>query len=187
MRYIYILLTRSQTMISKVIHLVTGDTYTHASIAFDEELETLCSFARRNIQFPLPAGLVREDIHSGYYMYNNRIPCALLALPVEDDVYENAKNEAERMLSEMNSYHYNIRGLLLCRFGISDIRSHHYFCSQFVGKILEDSGALKLPKPASLIHPQDYNDMPQFICVYRGQIIGLTNKESFYFRKGIVR
>ena len=47
MKNIYILLTRSQTIVSRLVHLSTGDTYTHASIAWDDELTTLCGFARR--------------------------------------------------------------------------------------------------------------------------------------------
>ena len=56
MKNIYILLTRSRTILSRLIHLATNDTYTHASIAWDDELTTLCSFARRHTSLPLPAG-----------------------------------------------------------------------------------------------------------------------------------
>ena len=43
---IYILLTRSGTLLSGAISLFTGDSYTHVSLAFDPELRSLCSFAR---------------------------------------------------------------------------------------------------------------------------------------------
>ena len=48
MKKIYILLTRSSTILSKMVHLITTDTYTHASIAFDENLATLYSSSRKN-------------------------------------------------------------------------------------------------------------------------------------------
>ena len=43
MKTIYILLTRSTTILSRLVHFVTEDTYTHAALAFDEELKTLYS------------------------------------------------------------------------------------------------------------------------------------------------
>lgn len=39
MKTIYILLTRSTTILSRLVHFVTEDTYTHAALAFDEELK----------------------------------------------------------------------------------------------------------------------------------------------------
>ena len=38
MKAIYILLTRSGTLLSKLVYAVTGVGYTHASMAFDAEL-----------------------------------------------------------------------------------------------------------------------------------------------------
>ena len=41
MKTIYILLTRSGTLLSKLVYAATGASYTHASMAFDEELNCL--------------------------------------------------------------------------------------------------------------------------------------------------
>lgn len=57
---IYILLTRSGTWFSRLIHLVTSDCYTHASIGLDGPSGPFYSFARRYEHFALPAGLVEE-------------------------------------------------------------------------------------------------------------------------------
>lgn len=43
MKTIYILLTRSGTLLSKLVYAVTGASYTHASMAFDAELSCLYS------------------------------------------------------------------------------------------------------------------------------------------------
>ena len=55
---IYILLTRSGTWFSRLIHLVTSDCYTHASIGLDGPSGPFYSFARKYEHFALPAGLV---------------------------------------------------------------------------------------------------------------------------------
>ena len=167
---IYILLTRSGTLLSGAISLFTGDSYTHVSLAFDPKLRSLCSFARRNAAFPLPAGLVREDLHEGYFCRHSEMPCALYALPVSRSAYGKARQKVEKMLENRLDYRYSIKGLALCKLGIAEEREGHYFCSQFVGEVLEDSGACPLPKAPSLMRPQDYAFLPQAQCIYQGGV-----------------
>ena len=57
MKSIYLLLTKSDTYVSKTIGLATSDKYTHISISFEETLEPLYSFARKYKRTPLPAGI----------------------------------------------------------------------------------------------------------------------------------
>ena len=79
-RSIYILLTKSDTCISKIINLTTADRYTHASISFEENLQPMYSFARKYVHFPLPAGLRHEPLDEGFFKRYSYIPCALYEL-----------------------------------------------------------------------------------------------------------
>lgn len=153
MKTIYILLTRSETILSKLVHLVTSDTYTHTSIAFEENMQTLYSSSRKNGRTLFPAGPCREHLHSGYFKRHSHIPCAVYTLQVSDGAYEAAKMEVGRIMSDCDQYHFNIIGLMLCLFNIPYHRKHYFFCSQFVGEILQRSHALKLPKDTSLMRP----------------------------------
>lgn len=54
MKTIYILLTRSGTLLSKLVYAATGASYTHASMAFDAELSCLYSSTRKNGYTLLP-------------------------------------------------------------------------------------------------------------------------------------
>ena len=67
MKTIYILLTKSDSILSRIIHFITMDSYTHVSIAFDENLEQLYSSSRKNGRTVLPAGPCMEQISCGYY------------------------------------------------------------------------------------------------------------------------
>ena len=67
MKSIFILLTKSDTYVSRIIRLVTADTYTHASISFDESLQPLYSFSRKYVNKPLPAGLQTESLTTGFF------------------------------------------------------------------------------------------------------------------------
>lgn len=170
MQTIYILLTRSTTIISRVVSIFTGDKFTHASLSCDKDLHTLCSFTRRHPAFPLPAGLMEEELREGYYDHHRQIPCALLIVSVEDSVYAALQKRLHRMLSCRKRYHYHISGLLRCRMGLESYHPTKYFCSRFVAELLEESGALQLPKNASLMRPQDFLSLPETTCVYQGRL-----------------
>lgn len=175
MKCVYVLLVRSQTVLSKLIRLFTGDQYTHAAVAFDAELDSLCSFARKHAAMPLPAGLVHEALDAGYYDCHRYIPCALYALPMREENWTRVKARAEEMLRRSRSYRYSVRGLAMCRLGRAEVRPEKYFCSQFVGEVLEESGAVRLQKPPALMRPQDLASLPEMKKLYQGRLSGLMH------------
>ena len=181
MKKIYILLTRSTTILSKMVHWVTEDTYTHASIAFDENLETLYTSSRKNGRTIFPAGPCTESLNSGYYKRHSKIPCAVYELQVSDEAYERAKLEVEQIMEKADQYHFNIIGLLLCQFNIPYHRKNYFFCSQFVSEILNRSHALELPKDTSLMKPSDYMKLPSLLCRFHGYISELAEQEKISF------
>ncbi len=173
MKSIYILLTKSNTIVSRLVRLTTFDKYTHVSISFEEDLTPLYSFARHYIYSPLPAGLRPEYLNSGFFKRYPRIPCALYELRVEDDAYEAAKKSVHDMMEQSQRYKFNILGLFMCRLSIPSKRKNHYFCSEFVSEILVQSNALPLPKDPSLMRPSDYTKLPDLSCCYEGRVEGL--------------
>lgn len=173
MKKIYILLTKSDTIVSRIIHLITADSYTHVSISFEEGLQPLYSSSRKNGRTMFPAGPCMEYFWGGYYERHPFIPCALYELQVKDEVYFLAKQEAQRIMNRSEKCHYNIIGLILCQLNIPFHRRWHFFCSQFVGEILYRSDALPLPKDTSLMRPSDYMEIPQLSCRFRGTMQSL--------------
>ena len=90
---------------------------------------------------------------------------------VDDKVYYSAKRMVTEMMKQIDSYNYNVIGLLLCKLNISVYdRDHHFFCSEFVGNVLTRSNALKLPKPPSLMRPNDYTNIPELSLCFRGRM-----------------
>ena len=178
MKTIYILLTRSGTLLSKLVYAVTGASYTHASMAFDEELDCLYSSTRKNGYTMFPAGPSKEYLNKGVFRLRGDAPCALYALEVTDEAYVRARRRAEHMMARGELYRFNTLGLILCALHIRWQRRRHYFCSQFVSEVLQKSGALDLPKPSTLMHPSDYAGLPQLRCLYRGTLADLPQRQS---------
>ena len=178
MKTIYILLTRSGTLLSKLVYAVTGASYTHASMAFDEELNCLYSSTRKNGYTMFPAGPSKEYLNKGVFRLRGDAPCALYALEVTDEAYVRARRRAEHMMARGELYRFNTLGLILCALHIRWQRRRHYFCSQFVSEVLQKSGALELPKPSTLMHPSDYAELPELRCLYRGTLAGLPQRQN---------
>ena len=82
-RTVHILLTRSGTWFSRLIHFATRDSYTHASIGLDGPGGPFYSFARKYRHFALPAGLVEEQVT----VYRRAVPCCLYELRVSEETY----------------------------------------------------------------------------------------------------
>lgn len=180
MQKIYILLTKSDTYMSKIIKLATDDKYTHASISFEETLQPLYSFSRLQLA-PLPAGLHTEPFDSGFFKKYPHLPCALYSLEVEDHVYSKAKADVDDMMSSASLYRYNVMGLIFCRLNIPVNRKYHYFCSEFVSEILQNSNALNLPKEPSLMRPADYMNIEGLSCLYEGELSELIQLRKACF------
>lgn len=178
MKTLYIFLTRSGTLLSNLVYHVTGAKYTHVSLAFDEDLNTLYSSTRKNGYTMFPAGPSKEYLNRGVFRLREDIPCALYALEVSDEAYTRARRRAEHMMSHGDLYRFNSLGLLLCALHVRWKRRRHYFCSQFVSEILQKSGSLELPKSSTLMHPNDYASLPELRCLYQGQLNGLPQRQQ---------
>ena len=178
MKTLYIFLTRSGTLLSNLVYRLTGAQYTHISLAFDEDLSTLYSSTRKNGYTMFPAGPSREYLNRGVFLMRENIPCALYALEVTDEAYIRAKRRTQHMMHHGELYRFNSLGLLLCWMHIRWQRRRHYFCSQFVSEVLEKSVAMELPKDSTLMHPNDYAQLPQLKCLYEGCLADLPQRKA---------
>ena len=164
---VYILLTRTDTLFARMLHGISGSRYTHASLALDRDLEHLYSFARRYEPFMLPGGFIREDIHAGVFGRCGGADSLLLELPVSERAYAFIRLQLTWMERAGGRWHYDVLGLVLAGLGIPHDRRGKCFCSQFVARVLEEAGALTLPRHPSLIRPEDFASLPGLRPVYQ--------------------
>lgn len=151
-RAIHILLTRSGTWFSRLIHLATQDDYTHASIGLDGPAGPFYSFARKYEHFALPAGLVEEQVTGR----RRAVPCCLYELRVSQDTYIALRRQLQAMYAQREEYHYSVLGAFACYLTCPSSGGTTFFCSQFVAGLLADCGAVELPKPPTLLRPGDF-------------------------------
>ncbi|MBQ2651788.1 MAG: hypothetical protein IJF79_09165 [Clostridia bacterium] len=170
MRSIFILLTRSQTIASRVIHMVTDAQYTHSSLSFEEDMQEMYSFGRKYTHLVLPAGFRIESLHRGFYKAYNQIPCALYEFQISDESYDHARAIVDEMVGMMPRYSYSLLGLLYCRLGLAVDRGNKYFCSEFIAEVLDKSGAMEMPCVPSLMRPIDFASLPGGVKRYEGTV-----------------
>ena len=172
-RTIYILLTRSGTWFSRLIHLATADSYTHASIGLDGPIGPFYSFARKYSHFALPAGLVEEQIGPELRTKRQQVPCCLYELSVSPDDIRQPSPADQCYVRPAAAIPLQSAGCPLLLLQLPLDRRDHYFCSQFVAGLLRDSGALELSKPPALVRPADFCQIHQLRTVHQGDMGGL--------------
>lgn len=176
MKTLYIFLSRTESIVSKIVRFFTRTVYTHASIAFDKELVFLYSSGRKKGIKMFPAGPCQESLYRGFFERDPHTPCVLYALSVPDEVYSKARAEVDFFMEHIDDYKFSVLGVIACKLGIKWTRKNKYFCSQFVAEILNRSGAVKLPKEPSLMHPRDYQSLPNIEKLYEGTIGDIKQK-----------
>lgn len=176
MKTLYIFLSRTDSIVSKTVRLFTKTYYTHASIAFDEELVLLYSSGRKKGIKMFPAGPCQESLYCGFFGRDAHTPCVLYALEVTEEAYNKAKEEIDLFMENINDYKFSVLGVAACKLGIKVKRTNKFFCSEFVAEILTRSGAITLPKDPCLTHPKDYQSLPNVKKIYEGTIGDLREK-----------
>ena len=149
---IYILLTQTTSVLTKVIKFYSKTPYNHASLAFDKRLEYTYSFGRVNPNDPLIGGFAHERLDAGVF---KDATCQLLSLDVTPEQYRKMREHVAQIEAEQLKYKYNFIGLFGARFDFEIKRKNAYFCSQFVSKVLQEVGLFPEDFPAHLVKPSD--------------------------------
>lgn len=168
---IYILLTYTGSLLSKIIKIYTGSHYTHVSLGLDINLKELYSFGRLIPNNPIFAGFVKEDIRNGTYAYFRNTICCIYSIDVSINEYNQLKKNIYKFGLEKNKYSYNLMGLLGILINKPIHRRYSYFCSQFVAHILNQSGIKLFDKPPALVTPYDFQINPRLNKIYEGPLI----------------
>ena len=157
MKEIYIVLTHTGTILSKIIKAYTNDEFSHVSIALDNDLQEMYSFGRLDPFNPFIGGFVHEYIDNGTFKRFYNTVTRIYSLQVTEEQYELMKDEIDYFSSHKEEYKFDIMGLFFTALHINFVREHRLYCASFVKSIM-DSANLKtqLPEP---IKPEDFKKL----------------------------
>lgn len=160
---VYILLIQFTDFGSRAITSMTGCRYPHASIGFEDDLNTFYSFVNK--------GFIVEKITR--YIKPDRKPfkCQLYEFEVSETVYNALKDIIYRFVKLKNTFYYDSFGVILSMLRIPYKRnSNKYFCSGFVAEVLNQSGAVTLNKKSHKYFSKDLVKFEGMKLKYSGNL-----------------
>lgn len=120
----------------------SGADYSHISLSTDSKLDEMMSFARKELDNPFNAGLIKEDIRDGMFALKQDISkIAVMELSITKEQYNKLSEILEYYWNTKEQYGYNFAGLITMLFcGKGATSKNNFFCSQWVATVLQESG-----------------------------------------------
>lgn len=171
MQSIYIILSHTGTLLSRIIKFGTKCEFAHASIALDEDLEKMYSFGRLDPYNPFIGGFVHEHIHSGTFKRFHNTVCRIYKFDVSDEEYDNAKAIIEDFNIHKSEYKFDILGMFLVGLNVDFKRDKMLYCASFVKFVIDNSGIDN--NLNYLISPEDFKALEELdntSIVYNGKL-----------------
>jgi hypothetical protein len=182
--YLYIVLTRTSTVISRLIQFIKNDEYTHAAISLDKELNLMYGFGRKYAHNPFIGVFRKEELNKGVYKSHKNLPGKIIEIEVTKDQYEDAKDLLNQVINNSNKYKYNYRGLIDGIFNKEACYENRFLCSEFVYHILKESNITNLKMPSNLVRPQNLMNI-ESKTIYEGNLKNIENQNNNYNTKEI--
>ena len=142
-RQLYIVISQTGTLLSRILKQITGAEYNHASISLSRDLERMYSFGRRHPYNPFWGGFVIESLRTGTFKRFSETKVMVLSVSVTE---------------EQHAFHIVWK------------QESCYYCSEFVGELLTKSrvdGTEQLR--SSIIQPMQFLRMPHTL-LYCGKL-----------------
>ena len=166
MKGIYIVLTHTGTLLSRIIKSFTKDEFSHVSIALDIELKEMYSFGRLNPYNPFWGGFVHESIYKGTFKRFKKTKAKVYTLRITEEQYQKLKENIEKIKIEKDKYKFNIFGLFAAGFHKKMGKEYSFYCAEFVKYVMEKAD-IKVELP-TIVKPEDFKQIEELQEIYTG-------------------
>lgn len=169
-KHVYIVISQTGTLLSRILRLVTKAEYNHASISLVPDLDTMYSFGRKNPYNPFWAGFVTESARFGTFKRFSKTRILVLDIAVSEEQYLAIHRRIQTMLTLKEHYHYNYLGLWLAGLRICYRQKRCFYCSEFVKDLLEKQEVHGVRQLNPIVQPIHFLKLPNARQVYAGQL-----------------
>lgn len=164
MEKIYIVLTHTGTLLSRIIKSFTKDEFSHVSISLDIHLKQMYSFGRLHTYNPFWGGFVHEYINKGTFKRFFNTKAKVYSIEITQEQYEDVKNAIEKI--EKQNYKFNIIGLFAVGFHKKIGSNNSFYCAEFVKYVIEKANIKNnLPE---IVKPEDFKNLENINEIYNG-------------------
>lgn len=184
-RKIYIVLSDSGTIPSRVIRMATRYAYGHAMLALSEDCEELYSFGRKKLHNFLCGGFVIEQRDGQFFTHFSETKCRVLALSVTQAQFDALKREIMHFCENIEQYKYDFLGCFLRYFHMRKTFADRYTCSHFVAEVLQRAGICSFPNGTMLVRPEDFVKISNIETIYEGRFCDLPRRDPINKNKKV--
>ena len=147
-KQLYIVISQTGTLLSRILKQITGAEYNHASISLSRDLERMYSFGRRHPYNPFWGGFVIESPRTGTFKRFSETKVLVLSVSVTEEQHAELKEMLDVMWKQEGCY----------------------YCSEFVGELLAKSRVDGMEQlRSSIIQPMQFLRMPHTL-LYCGKL-----------------
>ena len=166
---IYVILSQTGTMLSRIIKKRTKAEYCHSSLGLIPDLSEMYSFGRRFPRNAFIGTFVKESPHYGTFKRFKDTDALVLEIEVGEEKYAEIYDYVMKMWSEKKKYHYNYLGLYLAAVKVARKKKNCFYCSEFVAHVLTECGVVDKNFFKPIIEPIDFFGVPHRE-IYRGKL-----------------
>ena len=147
---VYIVFSKTNTLMGKVIRGVTRNVYNHVSLALEDDLEIMYSFGRYHINSPLVGGFILEN-PSRYLLGKKDVTTKICTLSLEEEEYANLKSELLSFIADKSTIIYNSFSAVFSVFHKKLHIDKAYTCIEFVTSILKIDDVINIKELEELL------------------------------------
>ena len=176
--FVYIVVSQTGTVFSRIIKAISKKEYNHASISFCEDISLMYSFGRLNAYNPFIGGFVKESASFGTFKRFKNTKILLLQIPVKKEQFLNMQNTVEKMFTNRKNYTYNYLGVFLGAVKKVHKKENGFYCSEFVKHVLEKGNVNGTENLQDIIHPMNFLGLNDGKIIYSGKLKDYTKKRT---------
>lgn len=175
--YIYVVFSATPYRMGRFIRKVTRQKYNHVSVALDDRLEMMYSFARYYKDTPLYGGFVKESRMR--YMYKNvDSEICICAIPLSEEEYQDISTYIQEMKENRRQYLYNTFSAICTPMKFRVPIEKSYTCTEFVVALMAKvNHEVKADKFYTITELQDYL---KNYTIYQGRMKGIADECAVY-------
>ena len=166
MKKIYIVLTHTGTLLSRLIRSYTKDEFSHVSISLDSQLNEMYSFGRLNPYNPFWGGFVHEGIEFGTFKRFKLTRTKIYSLEIEDDKYQKIVGLINYIKNTKQLHKFNVIGLFAVGFHKKIKKQKSFYCAEFIKYVMEKAD-IKTDLP-DIVKPEDFKNIKELQEIYGG-------------------
>ncbi|MBO5267080.1 MAG: hypothetical protein IJX15_05145 [Ruminiclostridium sp.] len=167
---LYIVVSQTGTILSRILKKITGAPYNHVSVSLDKNLHQMYSFGRINPYNPVWGGFVTESPDKGTFKRFHKTDAVILTHDISKEQHENIKRHLTGMWCNRKKYGYNYIGLFLAAIKLRYKHRNRFYCSEFARDVLLRFKVADSDQFPKITKPMDFLKLEDSHVIYKGKL-----------------